>query len=284
MGDVPLETWGPDRAERLAVLWAQAMPRDPLSVDELTGVLWDTPGVVFGDEAGTAAVAATAWEEDGGALHGAVRLVVVHPDHQRQGVGRTLLGAAESWLAGRGVTRVGMGAERPQYLWPGLDFTNVAALGLAEACGYVPVDSAFNMSLPTDTRAPVPTGVAVRRVVDDVDATAVVAMVGREWPGFADEVVPGIEAGCVFGAFVDAEAVGFCAHSVSRVGWIGPVGTRPDHAGRGIGSALVSAACTDLMVAGLAHAEICQVGPVRFYASMGAVTSRVFRKVVKRLG
>lgn len=273
--------WGPERAEGLAALWAAAAPEDPLSVDELTGVLWDTPGVVLGDADGTAAVAAATYEADGIVL-GAIRLVVVHPNLQRQGVGRALVGAAESWMVAGGAVWGGFGSERPQYLFPGVDFTNVGGLCLAAACGYEPVDSSFNMSLPTSVRVPVPEGVEVRRVVTDEDVAAVVALVGAHWPGFLDEVVPGIEAGGVLGAFADGRAVGFCAHSVSRVGWIGPLGTDPDFAGRGIGSALTAAACTDLMVAGLQFGEVCQVGPVRFYASLGGVTTRVFRKFFKQ--
>jgi GNAT superfamily N-acetyltransferase len=279
--DLDVEAWGPERASQLAALWTAAAPDEPLSEDELGGVLWDTPGVVLGDVAGSAAVAATTFEADG-VLLGSIRLVVVHPDHQRQGVGRTLVEAAESWMAGRGAVCGGFGSERPQYLFPGVDFANVAGLCLAEACGYEPVEASFNMSLPTEVRVPPPEGVDLRRVVTDADAAAVVAMVGEHWPVFLDEVAPGIEAGGVIGAFVGQRAVGFCAHSVSRVGWIGPLGTHPDFAGGGIGSALTAAACADLMVAGLRHAEVCQVGPVRFYASLGGVTTRVFRKFVKQ--
>ena len=280
---VDVEVWAPDRAPELAALWVAAAPGEPLSEDELVGVLWDTPGVVLGTPDGAGVVAATTYEADGITL-GSIRLLVVHPDHQRRGVGRSLVQVAESWMGGRGAVWSGFGSERPQYLFPGVDFTNVAGLCLAEACGYEPIDASFNMSIPTDVRAPVPVGIDIRRVVTDADAAAVVAMVGEHWPGFTDEVVPGIEAGSVLGAFLDDSAVGFCAHSVSRVGWIGPLGTHPDLAGRGIGSALTAAACTDLMVAGLGHAEVCQVGPVRFYAALGGATTRVFRKFVKQLG
>ena len=274
--------WGPERVGELAALWAASVPDEPLSVDELTGVLWDTPGVVLGDPDGTAAIAAATYEADGIRL-GAVRLVVVHPGRQRRGIGATLVGAAESWMVGEGAVWGGFGSERPQYLFPGVDFTNVAALCLAESCGYEPVDSSFNMSIPTSVRVDVPEGVDVRRVIGDDDAERVLAMVGEQWPGFLDEVAPAIEACGVIGAFVDGDAVGFCAHSVSRVGWIGPLGTHPDHLGRGIGSALTAAACTDLMVAGIDRAEVCQVGPVRFYAGLGGVTTRVFRKFFKEL-
>lgn len=283
MASGEFSVWGPERAGTLTSLWNTAVPEEPLSEDELLGVLWDTPGVVLGDASGTAAVAATTYEADGLRI-GSIRLVVVHPDHQRRGVGRALVEAGESWIVEHGGVWGGLGAEAPQYLFPGIDFTNVAGLCLAEACGYEPVDSSFNMSLPVSVRAPVPPGVSVRRVVDDADAEAVLAMIGDHWPGFAPETRAGIEAGSVIGAFVGSRAVGFCTHSASRVGWIGPLGTDPAFGGQGIGSALTAAACADLMVAGLQVGEVCQVGPVRFYAGMGAETSRVFRKFFKQFG
>jgi hypothetical protein len=41
--------------------------------------------------------------------------------------------------------------------------------------------------------------------------------------------------------------------------------------------------CTDLQVAGLAATEISWVGPVGFYARLGAEVSRVFRTLERRL-
>jgi hypothetical protein len=52
---------------------------------------------------------------------------------------------------------------------------------------------------------------------------------------------------------------------------------------RGIGSALLGELCRDLMVAGHTDAEICWVGPARFYAkAAGATVSRVFQTSGKR--
>jgi len=67
-------------------------------------------------------------------------------------------------------------------------------------------------------------------------------------------------------------------HSVSRAGWVGPMATDPAWRGRGVGSAALGAICADLMAAGATSAEICWVGPVRFYAAAGATVSRAFRQ------
>jgi hypothetical protein len=58
--------------------------------------------------------------------------------------------------------------------------------------------------------------------------------------------------------------------------------TTPGRQHGGVGSALLSELCRDLMVAGHADAEICWVGPVGFYAkAAGASVSRVFRDLGK---
>jgi hypothetical protein len=50
-----------------------------------------------------------------------------------------------------------------------------------------------------------------------------------------------------------------------------------------VGAALVGAVCLDLMVAGHDQVEIAWVGPVRFYAKLGAEVSQVFRTYTKAL-
>jgi ribosomal protein S18 acetylase RimI-like enzyme len=60
--------------------------------------------------------------------------------------------------------------------------------------------------------------------------------------------------------------------------------TDPAQQGRGIGTAMLSAACRDLRAAGYADAEIAWVSTVAFYGkAAGASVSRVFRTMVKPL-
>lgn len=292
------EVWGPTRVDDLTALWNAASPSEPLTADELGGVCFDDPGVVLASPDGQAAVAAvirTHPSHGSGpdVVVGHIRLVVVHPSIQRRGMGRQLVSAAEQWMTRQGATVSVLGAEAPVYLWPGVDATNVAAQCLAESAGYGSTGSEINMALPTTFRAPVPDQVVVRRLDSDADVAAVRVLVAAIWPQWLVEFDLGVATACVHGAFahpavgVDNDrpvvALGFCAHSVLRTGWLGPMGTDPAHQGSGVGSALVSAVVTDVMVAGLPDVEISWVGPVRFYAKLGATVSRVFRSYAKVL-
>jgi mycothiol synthase len=278
-----LVVWGPDRAAELAELWAVSAPHEAIGADEFTTVCWDDPGgVVLATADGRAAVAAVV-RDRGGVAVGHVRLVVVHPELRRRGVGTQLLAAAEAWLGERGAQLVCLAAEAPVYLWPGVDVANVAAQCLAEAAGYALSGSDINMALPPSFRAPVPPGAEVRRLLDDGDAAAMRFLVAEHWPEWLVEFDLGVEGASVHGAFIDGAAVGFCAHSVLRPGWLGPMATDPARRGEGLGAALVSAVATDLMVAGFEHVEIGWVGPVRFYAKLGATVCRSFRSYAKAL-
>jgi GNAT superfamily N-acetyltransferase len=308
-----VEVWGPGRAGDLTSLWNLSAPTEPLTADELAGVCFDGSGVVLATPDGDGAVAVVVRRHRSDrpghdVVVGHVRMVMVHPDARRCGVGRRLVAAAEQWMMDQGASVSVVGAEAPIYLWPGLDAANVPAQCLAESAGYRSTGSEINMALSSTFRAPVPAGIAIRRLTDDDDVALVRSLVADNWPEWLVEFDLGVAGACVHGAFVvaaapdsdgrtdgaetagdgagmacDGTAVGFCAHSVLRTGWLGPMGTDPDHQGSGVGSALVSAVATDVMVAGLADVEISWVGPVRFYAKLGARLSRSFRSYAKVL-
>jgi len=285
VSDAGVERWSADRVGDLAELWRVSAPHEPLTADELAGVCFDDGGVVLAAPGGTGAVAAVVRPAETGPV-GHIRLVVVHPDARRRGVGSALVAAAEQWLAGHGAVQACWAGEAPVYLWPGVDATDVATQCLAEACGYRPTTSAINMGLPSDFRAPAPASVVVRRVVGDAEVAAVRAMVATHWPQWLVEFDLGIEVAGIHAAFGsdDDQPVGFGALSVLRTGWFGPIGVVPQARLGGVGASLVSAACTDAMVAGLAGIEVSWVGPMRFYASLGARVSRSFRRWERPLG
>lgn len=324
------EVWGPERMEDLTALWNLSAPDEPLTADELAGVCFDDPGVVLAtpDGAGVVAVVVRRHERPSQRTHpptvathavaepddvqaisiqqsssdarpsgdamvvGHVRLVTVHPESRRRGLGAWLVRAAEQWMVAQGASVSVLAAEAPIYLWPGVDASNIAAQCLAESTGYRSTGSEINMALTSAFRAPAPDAVVVRRLTDDRDVAAARSLVEATWPKWLVEFDLGVAAACAHGAFVSAVgpdadnepvAVGFCTHSVLRTGWLGPVGIDPSCQNRGVGSALVSAVATDVMVAGLADVEISWVGPVRFYAKLGARRSRSFRSYAKVL-
>jgi GNAT superfamily N-acetyltransferase len=280
-----VQEWARDRAGDLAALAEECFPAEALTEDELVGCCWDDPdpGVVLALGDGAVGVACVVARGTTAFL----KLLAVSPHARRLGHGRALLAAAESWAASAGCTSVVPGPSAPFYLWPGVDVRWTPALVLFEAAGYRPVGAELNMSCPTSYRSPPPDGVVVERVIQDADAAAVVAFCAAHFPHWVAEVERGIEhAACLAARDTSAAGavVGFCCHSVNRAGWIGPMATDPACRGRGVGRALLGAACADLRAAGHADAEIAWVGPVGFYArTAGASASRVFRTLLKPL-
>ncbi len=262
----------------LFALVDEALPRERLTADELLAVCFDDPGVVLWLPDGSGAVSAVT-RSYGDFTIGWTRLIAVAPDARRHGRGRALLAAAEDWAYAQGASEVHLGESAPFYFWPGVPGDAMEMLCLAEAARYDATGGELNMSIPTTYRAPVPDGVVLRRVVDDADAAVVTAFTELHWPHWVPELRRGIEQGGCHAAFDhrDRAVLGFACHSVNRAGWVGPMGTDSARRGRGVGHALLSALCVDLMTANFRDAEISWVGPVRFYAKAGARVSRMFR-------
>jgi GNAT superfamily N-acetyltransferase len=274
--------WGDSRVGDLLDLTEAALPAERLSADELLACCWDDPGVVLGCDDGSGAVSAVV--RSFGERHlGWIKLVVVDPEAQRQGVGSRLVAEAESWAYDHGAASVQLANAAPFYLWPGVDTEMLGMLCLAEAAGYQVTGSELNMALPVTFRATPPEGISLRRVLDEAHLAAVESFVGRHWPSWLSELDRAAEQGCCHAAWDEAAGVpvGFACHSVNRAGWVGPMGTDPGRRTRGTGLALLSELCRDLMVARFEMAEISWVGPVRFYAKAGASVSRSFRTFVK---
>jgi ribosomal protein S18 acetylase RimI-like enzyme len=138
---------GPDAVPALVRLCRRALPDDGFSDAELGAALFDgdPPAVVRG--APDVGVVASVRRRGGAYL----RLLAVDPDHRRQGVATALVRAAEADLAGAGDVTVGTDA--PDYLFPGVESTQIGALCLFEKLGYRRTDTNFNMDVDL-TRLP----------------------------------------------------------------------------------------------------------------------------------
>jgi len=281
-----VERWDRDRSAELAAIVDEALPGEGLSEDELVAIGWEDvdPTVVVADAGRGVAVGVV--REVGERRVGFVQLVAVRADARRRGVGAALVGEVTAWAAAQGASAMSAAGAAPFYVWPGVDVHATPALCLFESLGYVPTGSSLNMSFRTSHRAPTPSGVVLRRALEEDDAAAGVAFVERHWPNWVAETRRAVEHGSCHLAFdaPSGDVVGFGCHSVNRLGWLGPMGTHPERRAGGTGNALLGAIATDLMAAGLSTVEVSWVGPVGFYAkAAGATVSRSFRTLSRRV-
>jgi mycothiol synthase len=213
-----------------------------------------------------------------------VQLLVVHPARRRRGIARRLLAEVERRAVEQGASAVQIGAAPPLYLYTGVDTRWTEALCCFEALGYSRVAMELDLVCSTrPARAATPRGVSIARVGSDAEVSDLAEWSQRCWPAWTTEFVRAAEAGtAVLARSGSGAVVGAAAHSVSRLGVVGPVAVEPGSLNGGIGSALMSAVLADLSVAGLQRAEIAWVSTVRFYVnSCGARvnrTSQVLRR------
>ncbi|HZO63748.1 MAG TPA: GNAT family N-acetyltransferase [Kribbellaceae bacterium] len=221
----------------------------------------------------------------GDAGAGYIDLVAVHPAARRRGLGRALVTAVEQRLAERGVTGVHLAGHPPGFAWPGVDVRYTPAMCAAEALGYAHTRTAWNMTAdlaavpdpaPGEARLAA-AGVAVRRA-GAADVPALAAFADAEFGGaWAAELADAVRYGGVHLAERNGQVTGFAAYGGCRPSWFGPMGTAPAGQGLGIGTVLLRRCLLDQRSAGLATAQVCWVGPVRFYAgAVGARVERVF--------
>jgi GNAT superfamily N-acetyltransferase len=279
-----VRTWtGADLPALVSVVDA-AFPGEDVSADEVQSACFEDPepSIVLGLPDGEGAVAVVARASQRGPI-ASLLLLAVAPAARGEGRGRQLLHAAEEWaFDGAGAVSLSAAGSPPFSLWPGVDVHWTPALCLFESEGYLDDGAVLLLSFPSSYRAPIPPNVELRRVVSDGDATVAARLCSEQWPEWLPEVGRAVDHACCFLALAtpaagDAIAVGLVCHSVSRTGWIGPIGVKSSHRRRGIGSALLGAVSTDLMVVGIREGHVWPGHPMGFFArSTGASTSRVF--------
>jgi GNAT superfamily N-acetyltransferase len=243
-----------------------------------------------------------------------LKLLAVHPDAQRRGIGTALLEAARTTLA----TAVGppprlrIGDHAGNYLAPGVDERYVAGHAFFRARGLVEVGRNLNLRAPLVNNPlcsrercqelqAAATGYTLRRATAaDVPALLtfvesafaplwayeVARALGPELGGPAAAHTPQLPEGAAVHLALDANSalVAFAAHDGNNrgLGWFGPMGTLPAHRGHGLGEALLIACLAD--VAAVVDVRdrpdagvIAWVGPAAFYArASGAAPDRRF--------
>lgn len=292
-----MQQWGAERIEELATLVAVSTPADDLTADELLTALYDQPGIVLGPDDATGLVGVGVGRDRAGRLVASVRIVAVHPDRRRTGVGTALLDAAEGWALDHEAERIELGGLLPFALWPGVG-SDGGLLELAGRRGFEATGHLRAYAVPVSFRSPAPAGVVVRRAVREEDVTAVTLAVAALWPRYSDEVARALDHGTCHVALAssaadpegrDGEVVAVGCHSVTRAAWVGPLAVRPERRREGIGSALLGQICRDLMIAEFPAAEVHGVVDggsdemAAFLDAAGATPCRSYRTLAKSL-
>lgn len=266
------------------------LPEDVAEADEIVGRLRgpDTvgPGLVATEHGRVIGVAfASIGHADPSVGH--LDLVVVDPEHRRQGIGSDLIAAAEHELAELGCGVVRIAGNAPDYVWPGIDVRYTPAICAVAAAGYHHDQTAWNMTVdlsdPTSRALRstadaettlIQSGVDIRRATER-DLAALIPIVDAEW---GIQWVREIKASRgVHVAVKGGEPVAFAAWGGARSSWFGPMGTLPSAEGLGIGSILLRRCLQEQATTGITRAQIGWVGPVPFYSGAAdAFIERVF--------
>ena len=265
---VPTDRLGPDALAGIARLCALSLGEHSPDEDELDATLFnpEQPVTVRGDPA----VGVVASVERGGQAF--VRLLAVHPDRQRSGVGHALMEAAEHDLAGLGAITVG--ADAPDYLFPGVPSRLTPMFCLLEARGYDRAETNLNMDVDLRDLPPDPGGT---RRAEESDRAELDWWMQKHWPWWRAEVRHALGKDRLLISHDDDGLSGFCAWDVNRKGWLGPIAVRPAAMGRRLGVPLLLGALHDMRTRGRTTAQIGWISPVRFYArTVGAVMGTAF--------
>jgi GNAT superfamily N-acetyltransferase len=256
--------------ETLAALCAASMPEERLTAGELAYLCFGEGDEIIGDDTAAAAIQP---QRFGDYVAMWLTLLAVHPQRQRNGIGKELVHAAAERARATGARELLLASAVPRYVWPGVDLANTRAGMLLESCGFERDMVGTNMAIDTTFRIAAPQGIVIERETGNGahDFTA------RAYPYWVPELDRAVTLGTAFAARDPAGAtIGFGCHSVNRFGWIGPMGTDPDSQHSGIGSSVLAAICADLEARGCETGEISWVSNLRFYGKCGARVSRVF--------
>ena len=221
---------------------------------------------------------------------GALRLLCVLPERQKQGIGSLLLRQAEdkAWQAGAEKMTVGGSDSR---LFPGMP---EQAKGFFEKHGYTVGDGYEEMKgdltrfRADDFDLPVPQGVRFGWYHGSLEPLhKAVAEVDPDWVKYYGENSP------TYCAMLDGEIASFCnaeiwenclaSNGKNKVGAPGCVGTVPKYRRMGIGLKMVALACEELKNQRCDTCFIHYTGVGRWYARLGFQTFLTWYFCEKRL-
>jgi GNAT superfamily N-acetyltransferase len=256
---------GPEALDEISAFCARAMRKAP-STSELKRTLFapDQPAVVR-YESDLAVVAVVPGAD------GYIRLLLLDPSHRGSGLGHELLRRAEDDLADARIITVG--ADAPYFLFPGVPVEETALCCLLERHHYLREETNYNIDIALEHLPPDPGSAIVPLTADRPEFDTWMA---EHWPNWRAEAMRAFDQGTLVLGRVNASITGFCAYNVNRAGTLGPIASRPDLIGKGVGTPLLLAALHRLRSMGHDAIEVLWVGPMVPYARLGGQVGRLF--------
>jgi len=263
---IVLPVVGPEALDDIASLCARSMPKPP-SVSELRRTLFapDQPAVVR-VAPGVAVVAVVS-----NGTGGFIRFLLLDHEHRGKGLGHHLLNTAEEDLANTSIITVG--ADPPYFLSPGVHVEETALCCLLERHHYAREETNYNMDIDLSALPPDPELAVEPRVEDRPELDE---WMDRHWPNWGPEVMRAFDQGTLLLRRDTTGITGFCAYNVNRSGTLGPIASRPDLIGKGVGAPLLVSALHHLRSMGHDTIEVLWVGPIVPYARLGGRVGRLF--------
>jgi len=241
--------------------------------------------------------------EKGG--RGYITLFAAAPDARGQGVGGSLLSAAETWLAERGCSSVWISPYAPGYWTPGIDEAAYPeAVAWLHKRGYATVSRPLSMAVDLDTEwgfsdtaasiyarlsgagvstAPF-TPANVRPILDFLTTEF-----SEDWVHTARETMKDILAGyrpadAIWAAMRGEKCIGFAQFAGER---FGPIGVAASERGRGVGTALMVRVLQTMRQSGCSRAFFLWTSDAtaeKLYRPAGFAEARRFQIMKKQLG
>jgi len=259
-------------------LWAAALPPAwPLLPAGIARLRDGLVAEVGADPVGLAAVD----------MAGSIPLILVHPAHQRRGIGTGLLAVALDTIRAGGATEVTAASGGDDYIWPGVPHDLAAGVRFFASRGWR--HSHDSLDLVADLAHYHPRAAAAQRTARagislataaKADAGGVLAFEAATFPswvrwfgaGDRDVLIARDGSGSIAGTLLfegpGADTV-LAPMLGPAAGVIGCVGVAPDWQGRGIGTALVTRASQLLSQAGTRACHIGWTTRESFYRQAG---------------
>jgi GNAT superfamily N-acetyltransferase len=211
---------------------------------------------------------------------GHIRLIAVDPSQRGKGLGRALVEAADNFLPDE--TPMVVGADAPDYLWPGVDTRETAAVCMFETMGYELSRVHYNMRVGLES---LPEAARTVERPDAGERELIQRWLDTHWPNWTEESLRGFDRGDFLVARDSEGIAGFSTWNVNRQGWFGPTAVRPSLIGAGQGRPLLIQALKEMRRQGFEAAEIAWIGLHKFYSrTVGAVIHRTFWVLEKKRG